>query len=80
MRGFELTTKKKVEKTFEEQTVVCSFDEVNCEHFKPPATFCYKNAFGETVFVLARGRAKCQALVDENHGKGMYKVWDSKSY
>ena len=74
------TIKKKAEKTFEEQTIVCTFDEVNCEYFAPPATFCYKNSFGDIVVILARGRAKCQAIIDEQHGKGMYSVWDSKSY
>ena len=46
----------------------------------PPAKFCFKNSFGDTVFVKARGRAKCQEVVDLEHGKGKFRVWDSSSF
>lgn len=80
MKGFDMTSKKDKVKTFEEQTVVCAFDQVNSEDFSPPAKFCFKNSFGDTVFVKARGRAKCQEVVDLEYGKGKFRVWDSNSF
>lgn len=77
----KLNKNKVVEgKTFEEQVVVCTFNQVNSEDFKPPSKFCFKDAMGNTVFVKARGRAKCQALVDLEYGKGKYLCWDSSAF
>lgn len=60
------------------KTTVVSFEQFSGYDFIPPATFFIKNAMGEFVFIHTRDRAKAQAWVDENYGKGRYTVNASK--
>lgn len=44
------------------------------EDYKPPATWCVRDAMGNYMYFKARGRASAQALCDEYYGKGKYTV------
>lgn len=60
------------------KTTVISFEQFSAYDFVPPATFFIRNALGEYIFIHTRERAKAQAWVDENYGKGRYTVNASK--
>ena len=57
---------------------VVMFEQFSAYDFVPPATFFIRNALGEYIFIHTRERAKAQAWVDENYGKGRYTVNASK--
>ena len=60
------------------KTTVVSFEQFSAWDFLPPATFFIKNALGEFIYIHTRERAKAQAWVDDNYGKGRYTVNASK--
>lgn len=60
------------------RVTVVDFDLFSDIDFVPPATFYIRNASGDYVFVHTRSRDKAQAWVDDNYGKGRYKVNASK--
>jgi hypothetical protein len=60
------------------KTTNISFEQFSAYDFVPPATFFIRNALGEYIFIHTRERAKAQAWVDENYGKGRYTVNASK--
>jgi len=56
-----------------------TFEEFTDIDFIPPATFFFKDALGDIHFLHSSKREVCQAWVDENYGKGKYKVIASKT-
>ncbi len=58
------------------ETVALTFTEYNQakEEKKVLPKFFYVNCLGEYVFIKTRDRAKAQAFIDEECGKGKYKV------
>ena len=62
----------------ETKITTVTFKEFSAFDFQPPATFFIRNASGDYIFIHTRDRAKAQAWVDENYGKGRYTVNASK--
>lgn len=62
----------------EVKVTVVEFEQFSAYDFLPPATWFIKNAMGDFIFIHTRERAKAQAYVDDNYGKGRYTVNASK--
>lgn len=60
------------------RTTVVSYKDFTSMDFVPPATYFIQNALGDYVFMHTWDRAKAQDFVDEEYGKGKYKVKASK--
>jgi len=58
------------------ETLVMSFEEYQQakEEKKALSKYFYVNALGQYVFIKTRDRAKAQAFIDEECGKGKYRV------
>lgn len=54
------------------------FNDVSAFGFEAPATYFIVNALGQYVFIHTRDRAKAQAYVDGEYGKGKYTVKTAK--
>lgn len=64
--------------TKEVKVTVVPYEEFADYEFEPPATFFFKNALGEVIFLHSSKREVCQAWVDEHYGEGKYKVIAAK--
>ena len=60
------------------KVTILEFDVVSAFGFEAPATFFIVNALGQYVFIHTRDRAKAQAYVDGEYGKGKYTVKTEK--
>lgn len=59
------------------EVVTKTFQEVNCENFRPPSKFSFVNALGENVYIKTKKRSVAQEWVDNNYGVGKYRVGES---
>lgn len=59
------------------EIVTKTFQEVNCEHFRPPSKFSFVNALGKHVYIKTKKRCIAQEWVDNNYGEGKYRVGES---
>lgn len=65
--------------TIDKQRItVVSYEEFSAWEFNPPATWFIKDASGSYIFIHTSQRAKAQAWIDEEYGKGRYTVNASK--
>tara|TARA_Y100000114_G_C11764120_1_gene332267 strand:+ start:654 stop:935 length:282 start_codon:yes stop_codon:yes gene_type:complete len=60
--------------TKEVKTTVVEYQDSLDEDFKPPSKWHYTNSLGQLVFLHVRSREAAQQYVDEQHGKGFFKV------
>jgi hypothetical protein len=56
------------------EITVVSYEDFTSDEFKPPSKYYFKNALGQFVFPVYRDRLVLQAWVDEEYGKGKYKL------
>lgn len=56
------------------ETVTKTFQEVNCVDFYPPSKISFMNALGDHVYIKTKSREVGQKWVDDNYGKGKYKI------
>lgn len=57
-----------------QKVTVIDYEEFSRLDFQPPATWFIKDASGYYIFVHTSQRAKAQAWIDEEYGKGRYTV------
>ena len=62
----------------EQKITVLNYEQVSEFGFEAPATFFILNAMGEYIFIHTRDRAKAQAWVDSEYGRGKYTVNTAK--
>lgn len=58
---------------------VVTYEEFSDYLFQPPATYFFKNALGEIIFLHSSKREVCQQYIDDNYGVGKYKVIAAKT-
>lgn len=62
----------------EQKVIVVSYSEFSEDEFKPPATYYFKDALGNFNFLCGRDRLRLQQWVDDNYGKGKYRLAAAK--
>lgn len=60
------------------KVTIVSYEEFSDYLFQPPATYFFKNALGEIIFLHSSKREVCQAYIDDHYGPGKYKVIAAK--
>lgn len=60
------------------KVTVVSYEEFTDYEFQPPSSFFIMNSMQNYIFYHTRSRAAAQQKVDEEFGKGRYKVIASK--
>ena len=60
------------------KTTTITLEEFNDDQFKRPSNFYIRIATGDSYFIHTRDRMAAQKLVDDEFGKGRYKVNASK--
>lgn len=59
-------------------TVNVTFEQFSEWDFLPPGSYYIRNAIGDYVFIKTSDRVAAQKYIDENYGKGKYRVIPSK--
>lgn len=56
------------------RSTTVTFVEYKDPEFKAPSKYSFINAMGDVVFIHCLSREKAQEWINENYGKGKYKV------